>query len=607
MSHKAKVLIVDDSPDNLHTLMQALKESCRVVAATSGEKALNMANAEEKPDLILLDVVMPGMDGYEMCEKLKTSDYTKDIPVIFVTGLSEQTDEEKGLSLGAVDFIIKPINPTLVRMRVQNQLELKMHRDELEQAVAERTKELQLTQEVTFESLAALAEYRDPETGGHIRRTQNYVLELAKHMQSKGIYPEILTDEMIRLMYISAPLHDIGKVGISDDILLKPGRLTDEEFGIMKKHAEYGHNAIQTAIKKAPGISFLSVAKDIAYTHHEKWDGSGYPGGLKGNEIPLAGRIMAIADVYDALISKRVYKPPFPHSKAINILKADSGSHFDPDIISVFIEINEKLRDIAIKYADHREEVEILSQGLEDLKKINKVLLAEDHEINLAVMTNQLKEAGLEVTPVENGKTALNAFRGGGFDMVFTDLHMPEMDGYELVSNIRKQDPDIPIVAVTTDCAQIKELRAKGFNDCLVKPFSKDSLMRILENASVDYHDTAENIDTAQHTSHIDFEAMENMLGGADMAKMMSGSYIDANISDMNTLKEKTAADDKAAVGKTAHKIKGAARMVGADILAEMCTELENYGKKGENVKELSEKVCEEITTVNELIQRRYS
>ncbi|PLX66701.1 MAG: hypothetical protein C0602_11595 [Denitrovibrio sp.] len=606
MDQKAKILIVDDTPDNIHVLMQTLKDDYKVVAATNGEKALKMAAADERPDIILLDVMMPEMDGYEVCTRLKADAYTKDIPVIFITALSEASDEEKGLTLGAVDFIVKPINPPLVKMRVKNQLELKMHRDNLEHMVQERTHELQLTQEVTIESLAALAEYRDPETGGHIRRTQCYMLELAKHMQSKGLYPEILTDENIRLIYISSPLHDIGKVGIPDDILLKPGRLTDEEFATMQKHALYGHDALMSAIKKAPGISFLTIAKDIASTHHEKWDGKGYPNGTKGEDIPLVGRIMAVADVYDALISKRVYKPPFPHAKALDILQKDSGTHFDPTVVEAFVDINEKLRGIAIKYADHKEEVEVLSQGLEDLKVIKKILLAEDHEINLEVMKSQFEAEGLEVVAVEDGQKALDAFQKEEFDMIFTDLNMPVMDGYELVANIRKTDKDIPIVAVTVDCAKMKELKTKGFNDCLAKPFSSESIKRMLENGSIFYKEAEEETEDVAEAVRIDFDAMEAMLGGAEMAKKMSVTYISANEGDMAELTQRVADSNGEGVSKSAHKIKGAAKMVGAKKLADFCAELEISAKKGENIKELAEKVCEEMGLVHEAIKGRY-
>lgn len=606
MEHKAKILIVDDTPDNIHVLMQALKDDYRVVAATNGEKALKMADLDDQPDIILLDVMMPVMDGYEVCKRLKGNPLTRDIPVIFITALSESSDEEKGLALGAVDFIVKPINPPLVKMRVKNQLELKMHRDNLEQLVAQRTLELQQTQEITIEALASLAEYRDPETGGHIRRTQNYMLELAMHMQSKGLFSDLLTNENIRLIYISAPLHDIGKVGIPDDILLKPGRLTDDEFVMMKQHAKFGHDALSSALKKAPGISFLSIAKDIAYSHHEKWDGTGYPRGLKGEKIPLVGRMMAVADVYDALISKRVYKPPFPHAKAVDILKKDSGTHFDPVVTGAFLEIEEKMRSIAIKYADHKEEIDVLTQGLEDLRIIKRILLAEDHEINREVMKSQFEAEGLTVAAVPDGRQALEAFGREKFDMVFTDLNMPDMDGFELTENIRKTDKDIPVIAVTVDCGKMKELKARGFTDCLAKPFSKESLCRILDNGSVYYKEAAEDAAEEEKSVHVNFAMMEEMLGGADMAKKMAGSYTGANDSDKAVLAESVNAGDLPSAAKAAHKIKGAARMVGADILAALCEELEISAKKEEDIKDLAEKTLLEIENVNSMITEKY-
>lgn len=225
-----------------------------------------------------------------------------------------------------------------------------------------RTKEIELTQAVTIESLATLAEYRDPETGGHIRRTMNYVRLMAEHLRSLPKYKEFLTERNITLLYQSAPLHDIGKVGVPDHILLKPGKLTDDEFTEMKRHPVYGRDTILKSTKTLGSTSFLQFAMEIAHTHHEKWDGSGYPQGLKGEDIPLSGRLMAIADVYDALISKRVYKPPFPHSKAVAIIQKDRATHFDPELVDVFMELNEDFRQIAIKYADIQEERDALME-----------------------------------------------------------------------------------------------------------------------------------------------------------------------------------------------------------------------------------------------------
>ncbi len=359
---KGKVLIVDDTPENIQVLMETLKAEYTIVAAINGEKALQLAAQEPVPDIILLDVMMPGIDGYEVCKRLKADEKTRHIPVVFITALSDEWDEEKGLTLGAVDYITKPLRPVLIKARVRNHMELKHHRDRLEELVEKRTRELLITREITIEGLASLAETRDPETGGHIKRTQHYVKLLAEHLKPHPAFRDFLDDEVIYLLYLSAPLHDIGKVGVPDNILLKPGKLTSAEFKEMEKHTIFGRDALRSVEKKLGPNSFLRFAVDIAWSHHEKWDGSGYPRGLAGNKIPIPGRLMAIADVYDALISKRVYKPPFPHEKAVSIISEGRGGHFDPVAADAFLTLEEQFRQIAIKFADFEEEREMLSQ-----------------------------------------------------------------------------------------------------------------------------------------------------------------------------------------------------------------------------------------------------
>jgi HD-GYP domain-containing protein (c-di-GMP phosphodiesterase class II) len=223
-------------------------------------------------------------------------------------------------------------------------------------------RELLLTQDITIESMANLAEYRDPETGGHIKRTRRYVRLLAEHIKHHDKYKHFLSDANIDMLYKSAPLHDIGKVGIPDYILLKPGGLTDKEFEVMKTHTTLGRDVIESSVRKLGKKSFLTIAAEMAHSHQEKWDGSGYPQGLKEDAIPISGRLMALADVYDALISKRVYKPPFPHAKSVDIIKKGRGTHFDPDMVDAFLEINEQFRNIARKFADSREELEALEE-----------------------------------------------------------------------------------------------------------------------------------------------------------------------------------------------------------------------------------------------------
>ena len=363
LKQRRTVLVVDDTPENLSVMSGLLRDAYKVKIAPGGERALAIAMAEEKPDLILLDIMMPGLDGYEVLRRLQAQPSTRDVPVIFLTAMSDAEDEKVGLDLGAVDYITKPANPAIVLARVRNQLQLKAMRDflkdqntYLEREVQRRTREVVAIQDVTIRALASLAETRDNETGNHIRRTQNYVKALALRLQDHPRFSGELSDAAIESLYKSAPLHDIGKVGIPDRILLKPGRLDEAEFEIMKTHTTLGRDAILHAEDgMAYESDFLRYAKEIAYSHQEKWDGTGYPQGLRGDAIPLSARLMAVADVYDALISKRVYKPAFPHERAIEIITEGRGKHFDPEVVDAFLSITEQFRDIAQRYADGEE------------------------------------------------------------------------------------------------------------------------------------------------------------------------------------------------------------------------------------------------------------
>lgn len=485
---KQRVLIVDDSTDNIQVLMELLKDEYKIIAATNGEKALVLAEQQPRPDIILLDIMMPGIDGYEVCRRLKAQEETRSIPVIFITAMTSNEDEYKGLELGAADYMTKPIIPNLTKVRIRNHLKLKQYQDNLEELVRQRTKRLQLTQSVMIESLGTLAEYRDPETGGHVKRTQNYVKALADHLQKHPRFQEELTSEVIELLYVSAPLHDIGKVGVADSILLKPGKLSDEEFAQMKLHAQYGYEILKKAEITLGADSFIHYAKEIAYCHHEKWNGSGYPRGLSGDDIPLSGRLMALADVYDAHISKRVYKPPFPHEEAIAIITKGKGSHFDPDIVEVFLEIESTFHNIALLYADFDEEREALggtatATQATQRDTIQHILVVDDNEINLEVMSTQLQHLGFSVDLAANGQLALKSFRQNQYDLILTDLDMPVMDGYELVEAIRKLNPIIPVVAITaSDFDLTKEKALKlGFSDYLLKPLDDRRVKALIE------------------------------------------------------------------------------------------------------------------------------
>ena len=358
--HIATVLVVDDTPENLTLMGALLRDHFMVKVANNGEKALKIAMSDTPPDLVLLDIMMPGTDGYEVCRRLKATAATRDIPVIFLTARSDPDDERMGLALGAVDYITKPISPPILLARVNTHLALKATADflrdksaYLEREVALRTLEVQAIQDVTIMAMTSLAETRDNETGNHIRRIQLYVKALAERLRNHPRFEAVLNERMIELLYKSAPLHDIGKIGIPDSILLKPGKLTVEEFEVMKTHTTLGRKAIEDAERRlGMRVAFLSVSKEIAYSHQEKWDGSGYPQGLAGDQIPVSARLMAVADVYDALINKRVYKAAFSHDQTCSTIVKGKGTHFDPDMVDAFVDIAEDFRSIALKYPD---------------------------------------------------------------------------------------------------------------------------------------------------------------------------------------------------------------------------------------------------------------
>ena len=356
---KPSILCVDDTPANLLLLVELLKESYRVKTATNGPQALQVA-AAQSPDLILLDVMMPGMDGYEVCRRLKTERACRDIPLLFLTAKTEVEDEAHGLTLGAADYIHKPISPPILLARVRHHLEIKKYNDLLrdrnhwlEDEVARRISQLNRMQEATIHVITTLAEFRDEETGNHIRRTQEFVRLIVDGLRTLPEHADYLTAEKTAQIVTSAPMHDVGKIAIPDNILLKPGRLTGEEFEIMKLHSVRGYEILSQAQKNLGETGgFLETAKQIARSHHEKWDGSGYPDGLSGPAIPLPARMMAVADVYDAVRSERPYKKGMSHEQAVAILRESRGSHFDPQIVDIFLSFDEQVQRIRNQWDD---------------------------------------------------------------------------------------------------------------------------------------------------------------------------------------------------------------------------------------------------------------
>ena len=366
------ILIVDDEPANLTVLSALLRPLYTVRVCKSGPQALEAAAREPRPDLILLDVMMPGMDGFSVLDELRKQPKTAEIPVIFVTALDDTVDEEHGLQHGAVDYITKPIKPTVVLSRVQVHIEVKQARDQLksqnawlESEVQRRMRDNLMIQDVSLAAMAQLAETRDSDLGNHIARTQSYVETLARQLQALPQYSSQLEENTLQRIVKAAPLHDIGKIGIPDDVLLKPGKLTADEWSCMQGHCQVGANAIERAIAatlplynttanttKPESLLFLEVAKEIALFHHEKWDGSGYPFGLAGEEIPISARLMALADVFDALTTPRVYKKAWSEEKTTELILRERGKHFDPAVVdafeqelSTFIQIKQQLAD----------------------------------------------------------------------------------------------------------------------------------------------------------------------------------------------------------------------------------------------------------------------
>jgi putative two-component system response regulator len=350
---KSTIMIVDDNPVNLQ-LLQRLLDGCgyRVVAFPSGDLALNAAGRNH-PDLILLDINMPKMNGYEVCGHLKADEKLKEIPVIFISALNEALDKVRAFSVGCVDYVTKPFQPEEVQARVQThlrlrsmQLTLEFHNLHLEELVREKVQEISDSQMATILALANLAENRDDDTGKHVSRTQEFCKALAGKLRCHHRYAQSIDEAFLENIYFAASLHDIGKVGIPDRILLKPGKLTPAEFEIMKTHAVIGARTLQASNLKYPRNAFLNMGIAIARSHHEKWDGSGYPDGLGGDDIPLCARIMALADVYDALRSERPYKDAYTHEKSCGIIMEGTGRHFDTVVVEAFTAIQNDFLEV---------------------------------------------------------------------------------------------------------------------------------------------------------------------------------------------------------------------------------------------------------------------
>jgi putative two-component system response regulator len=361
---KSTVLLVDATAERAILMEQLLKERYQVLVATTGEEAIRIGQQSPHPDLVLLATRLPDMDGFTVLSELKCHVLSADIPVIILSTAEQlQADEARAMREGAADVMLHGGAPATLLARVATHTELRAARSMLKDQqrhvahlMAERLREAAEMQDATIIAMASLAESRDADTGNHIRRTQHYVAALARELRFQSRYTGELTNENIALLFKAAPLHDIGKVGVADAILLKTGKLSAAEFEQMKQHTVYGRDAI-IGVEKTLGDSnqFLRYAKEITYSHQEHFDGSGYPQGLAGQDIPLSARLMAVADVYDALISERPYRPAFTHETAVELIRQGSGEHFDPDIVDAMLAIEGKFKTIATQFQSRQE------------------------------------------------------------------------------------------------------------------------------------------------------------------------------------------------------------------------------------------------------------
>ena len=344
--NRETIFIIDDIETNRIILENILQDKYEILQSGSGIDAVAMMmSGEASPSIVLLDIMMPDMDGYQVLELMKATPELAKIPVLFITAADSETNESKGLSLGAVDYISKPFNPEVVKVRVENHLKLRKYSEGLEKMVKEKTAELVRTKDKILETMANIIEYRDLESGHHVKRTSELSKAMIDYLYLQGYERRFINDVDHDTMIKAVPLHDIGKISIPDSILLKPGPLTKEEFEIIKTHAAIGSEIVKTMLDE-DDTQYLKYCYDICRYHHERWDGKGYPDGLAGEDIPLSARILAIVDVYDALVSSRTYKPPFSHDKAMEIIKDGAGTQFDPVIIMALLEMHEQFRTI---------------------------------------------------------------------------------------------------------------------------------------------------------------------------------------------------------------------------------------------------------------------
>lgn len=461
---------------NTIDIIRTVVESCGLsIVVTSEINELFHVAVHVDPCLLIIDDSFGVSTASKAVRVLRKTPLLMDLAVLVVLSRFNEYNIKSLIDSGIDELLVSPYNYDIISLRINSVIKNVYSNEAYEELIRLNTNSMNDVQTVLIDGLASIAEYRDPETGGHVKRTQNYVKALAVALRDKGLYLSELTEENIGLMYMSVPLHDIGKVGINDDILLKPGKLTNEEFDVMKEHTVLGHEVIARTKGKLKDSSFLDYADLVAYSHQEKWDGSGYPRGLKGNEIPLIGRLMAIADVYDALVNKRVYKEAYTHEKALEIIIQGKGHHFEPVLVDTLLEIDSTFKNISIAYTDTESELSY-SSLLSVIKEgvIKNVLVVDDSRVIRSIVANQLEALGFKVHTAINGKEGLEVLKDLEFDLILTDIEMPVMDGYEFVKEMidSKVKKNMIVLAITASDYNLTHDRALnlGFDGFLLKP-----------------------------------------------------------------------------------------------------------------------------------------
>jgi putative two-component system response regulator len=466
------VLIVDDDDFALNVLDSTLSRmGFKAVMARNGREAMDVLLSSEIR-LVITDWDMPEMNGVDLCRLVRREDLSGYVYIIMLTGREGAKQRMEGLCAGADDFLNKPLDPEELLVCLKT---------------AERILSLE-TRDLALFAMAKLAESRDPDAGAHIERVQSYARLIAQHLpvEIKACYG--VDDEYIRLLYQTSPLHDLGKVSIPDAILLKPGKLTTDEFDVMKTHTLVGAETLGAALHRFPNAKFLQMARDIAASHHEKFDGSGYPQGLSGDQIPLCGRIVAVADVYDALTSRRVYKTAMAHEMAKKIIIKDRGSHFDPEVVDAFLLAEKQVTAVKLRLQDDVEPPAPAEQPIpvpeagQAGANPSKILIAEDDPVLLAKLTELLAATGEPIFTATNGAEAMKLITERGPRVVVSDWVMPEMDGLQLCKAIRGRSDDIsPIhfimLTANTQKSQLLDAYESGIDDFVSKPFDAEELL----------------------------------------------------------------------------------------------------------------------------------